>query len=110
MPCTRVEIICGTACFTVAAAPDALEESTPALVIQLWSLSTPAVASAEMLGALAGDAGDDDHDDDDGDRCDGDQDERRGERSAACGGRARGRAGIATTATMSAQTIGPTIV
>ena len=47
MPCTSVEIICGAACFTVVAAPEALEESTPALFIQPWSRSTPAAAAAE---------------------------------------------------------------
>ena len=67
MPCTRVEIICGAACFAVAAAPDELEESTPALVIQLWTLSTPAAACRRELRALAGDAGDDEHDHEDGD-------------------------------------------
>ena len=109
MPCTRVEIICGTACFTVAAAPDELEESTPALVIQLWSLSTPAVASAEssalwpvmpattrmtMTTTTAATAS---------------------STSAAASQRGIWRSsmrttGIATTETMSAQTIGPVIV
>ena len=109
MPCTSVEIICGAACFAVVAAPDALEESTPALVIQLWSLSTPAAACAEssalwpvmpattimtMRTATAATAS---------------------STSAAASQRGMWRSsmrttGIATTETMSAQTIGPVIV
>ena len=91
------------------AAPDALEESTPALTSQPWSRSTPAAACAEisalwpvmpattittMRTATAATAS---------------------STSAAASARGMCRSssrttGIATTETMSAQTIGPVIV
>ena len=109
MPWTSVEIICGAACFAVVAAPEALEESTPALVSQPWTLSTPAAAAAEssalwpvmpattittMRMARAMSA-------------------TRTSAAASARGMCRSSrrtTGIATTETMSAQTIGPVIV
>ena len=109
-PCTSVEIICDAAFFAVVAAPEALEESTPALFIQPWILVDPRRERRRDLRALAGDAGDDDHDDEDGDGRDREQNDGRRDRSRHVPVELDGRAGIATTETMSAPTIGPVIV
>ena len=81
MPCTSVEIICGAAYFAVVAAPEALEESTPALVSQPWSRSTPAAAAAESSALWPVMPATTITDDEDGDGRDREQHERRRERA-----------------------------